>query len=167
MPTSTLNGMDLTNLGPMTTTWTAPSSCTTGIRLAGVALTEVPHPPQFYELCDFDDWEGAPRYGNCLPDGEEIDEQIRSKTDSGNPHSFVNYYSPGLHCPASWTTAGIAEKGDDGSISATGVFSMTEFTVRVRPGTTEVEPIPTSDPWPNKLAQALHEGETVVACCPR
>ena len=167
MPTSTLSGVELINFGPMTTTWTAPASCTNSVSLAGVALTQILHPPQFYERCDFDDWAGGPRYGDCLPDGSSMDDLVRSRTTIANPAAYVGYYSPGYHCPADWTTAGVAEMSADGSLSATGAFSMTEFTLGFGVGTTEIEPLPTSNPWYNKMAHALDEGETAVLCCPR
>lgn len=91
-----------TNLGPLTAIFTAPASCT------GTAIGGGPD-----VLWRF----GAP-YGEpvcqystafeCLPSGEKI----KSIHQSRQPH--VQYYSPGLVCPAGWTTV---EKmiGPDGS----------------------------------------------------
>lgn len=168
MPTSTLDGYDFVHMGPLTTTWTAPASCSTALRNQGVAYTEVLHPPQYLEKCDFgDDWGNGPPHSDCYPSGEDLDDYLRRQTDAAGPFTFLNYFSPGLHCPASWTTAGIAVKDDSGSISATGVFSMTEFIVGIGPRTTEIEEFPSSEPWPNRMAHALDDGETVIACCPR
>ncbi|KAM0281584.1 hypothetical protein ACHAQH_003453 [Verticillium albo-atrum] len=71
------------------------------------------------------------------------------------------YFSPGLHCPDGFTTAGVAEMSAGGELSLTGIFSQTAFDVF----DTFPEPTPPVLPPVNVVASALDEGETAVVCC--
>ncbi|KAH8174770.1 hypothetical protein LIA77_06189 [Sarocladium implicatum] len=160
MPTSTLSNVAFQNIGPLTTTYTAPSSCSTAVDNTAVALKRNPGLPYAYPSCDVDkdDWYRWPSLKDCLPGGKAL-EEVHVPND---PH--IRYHSPGLHCPASWATAGVAVKGRSDSISVTGAFS-TEF-IDSWAETMSTLAAPRVNPWPNKLASALEAGETAILCCP-
>jgi hypothetical protein len=70
------------------------------------------------------------------------------------------FYSPGLICPAGWTTAGAAAKLGPSSSSVSGAFTPTN------------NAIPTGidgffEPMLDVFVAALDPGETAVVCCPR
>ncbi|KAF5711555.1 hypothetical protein FMUND_8950 [Fusarium mundagurra] len=115
MPTSTeFFGVTAHNLGPLTTTFTAPSACATGtdhhVIVNGSAPSEVWGQP----TCGLKD------RGSCMPSGKSYD-SLRSVTTPLN-RAWYHYYSPGIACPSGWTTAGNIVKDGDSSLSASGVF---------------------------------------------
>lgn len=101
------------------------------------------------------------------------------------------YYSPGLHCPDQYTTAGIAVKDGSGSVvTSSGLFAPTaEGSETIGPGpqthtvtqkvifgdtstsyaTTAYTTtfVPGYNPDWNVFMQALAPSETAVVCCPR
>jgi hypothetical protein len=121
MPFSTaISQYTLTNLGPLTTTWTAPQSCATNTRVQ-LARTLLPEIGVFSPDCDLH----PP--GDCYPGGaSQINDMYKvfETVIFGGP---VPYYSPGLFCPDTWTTAGIAVKNGAGKlVSSSGLFRPTE-----------------------------------------
>ncbi|KAH6982490.1 hypothetical protein EDB80DRAFT_592744 [Ilyonectria destructans] len=162
MPTSELSGIEYINVGPLTTTWTAPESCTSDIRQPRLAFTDSPSIAVYEERCDFE--HEILELGDCFPSGSDIDAIIfTSNADSPDPYTFLGYHSPGNVCPHAWTTAGVAEMNANGSLSSTGVFAATEF---IDAFETSVESTPSQNPIPNQIAHALNPGETCVVCCP-
>ncbi|KAH7303463.1 hypothetical protein B0I35DRAFT_485156 [Stachybotrys elegans] len=149
MPVSSLSQLTFINLGPLTSTYAAPSACLAETTRIGLAPTQAPAVPTWFESCEL------PTYGDCLPYGEERDRDWASRDSNHGVDEAVYYHSPGLDCPASWTTAGVAVKSADGASSVTGIFDPTIT------GT-----LPVINPTPNILLEALQEGETAVLCCP-
>lgn len=157
MITTRLYDVDYVHLGPLTTTYTAPASCATLTDLR-VAPTDIPYIPYWYETCTLQ----RPPFGDCFPSGSSIDDRVRSEPPDRR-HSWVAYHSPGSACPASWTTAGVVTKNDDGTTTgASGIFTASEF-----PGP-EGTPLPTPQlvPYVHLVAEGLEAGETGVLCCP-
>jgi hypothetical protein len=158
MPTSTFLSYDLVNVGPLTTTFTAPSSCETASNLA-LAEKAFPYVPVGSESC-------LPysSQGPCVPSGSEIDaiSKTRGMVLIGGYGWAMPYFSPGYHCPAGYTTAGVAEKSANGESSVTGIFSMTA--IEAYPEESP-QPTPFQLPGVNVVASALDEGETAVICC--
>lgn len=131
MPSITsISHFTLTNLGPLTTTWTAPQSCATKTNIVYLAQTLAPanawyspdcliHPP-----------------GDCYPGGASQIDDIYKAFESVIVAGPIPYYSPGLHCPDTWTTAGIAVKDGNGTlVSSSGLFAPTAIHgISIKPG---------------------------------
>lgn len=159
MPTSTFLSYNLVNVGPLTTTFTAASSCMTNDPIMALAERVYPYHHIAAESC--------PAYsvqGDCVPSGSVLDAiSTNTRRTLYSQGLAMPYFSPGLHCPDGYTTAGVAEKRAGGETSVTGLFSVTAFEVY------DVHPSPTPFMLPpvNVVASALDEGETAVICCKR
>ncbi|KAI0024588.1 hypothetical protein F4780DRAFT_724262 [Xylariomycetidae sp. FL0641] len=156
MPSATtLSSYSFDNLGPLTTTWTAPESCATTVPQIQLAFTEIVTYPYIYSDCN------TPSQGDCVPSGTVIDAHYKSaamslSTSAGLGLDYMPYFSPGLACPGGWTTAGVAVKDATGSLSSTGVFAPSELSSQA-PGM--------NFGW-NILMETLDNGETAAVCCP-
>ncbi|KAJ6013377.1 hypothetical protein N7540_007968 [Penicillium herquei] len=150
---SVLSQMTFSNLGPLTTTFTAPSSCST-LGVTGVALLESP-PAFFWDIdCSIDPANPVPSW-SCFPEGSAPSPTATVVNPQG---SFeMSYFSPGLYCPSGWKTVGAAVRDGD-SISSNGAFTYY---------TTVPTTIPIAFPdQANLLMEALADGETAALCCP-
>jgi hypothetical protein len=153
MPTVTsLSGYSLTNLGPLTTTFTAPASCSTAydIDVASIGLNLGWVADCSYMVPD-----------DCYPYGSAID-PINSAIQKGNPaaDNVIGYQSPGLICPSGWTTAGVATKLNPTSTITSGTgFNTSGW---IDPKFPEFFP-----QYLDVLLDALDPNETAIACCPR
>jgi hypothetical protein len=155
MPTATsLSGYSLTNNGPLTTTFTAPASCSTAYETMLGAATD----PTFLQ------WEAQCEWlppADCNPSGSAI-QSIDSSAEGGNPTAgmIIVYHSPGLVCPSGWATVGAAAKLNPTSTSISGAFNQSAA-------------IPTDyqsgffEPELDVFLEALDPGEIAVVCCPR
>lgn len=157
MPTTTeVFARTLTNLGPLTTTFTAAPSCT--------ALAKQPHGGYIYVH-----YPGAGNYSfpihfapvectaqnfaSCLPNGEARQHVLE--------HDDVwtqAYNSPGLHCPSGWTTV-MSVTGASASAIAKTLSSPDDYDLT------------TDDLTSGRLEafalSALAPTEAVTLCCPR
>lgn len=168
MPTATTAGMlSLNNLGALTTTFSAPSSCATapGFVASGVANLIL----DSNMVLPVDGCEGRVDFPeDCLPHGDKISELWES-VDAIEAATILNYYSPGFHCPADWATVGMYTAGQDSkNTTATGggdlgIFSPTAFH-NGRPG--QSTSFPNADFHANMFTSALGSSETAVICCP-
>lgn len=154
MPSSTVWGAELTNLGSLVTTFTPAPSCT-GISNLAVA---VQNPDTLvlagYLGCD------APKVTGCAPHASNLLDLYSTAKNKAGAH--LAYYSPGLVCPSGWTTAG-SIVGPSGWSSASGAYTQSHF--------------PYPDRFPGDIPQrlnpldqyvtALEESETLAWCCPR
>ena len=155
MPTATeFFGITAHNLGPLTTTFTAPSSCATSINDNHVLFVNTTSP--YYQA-------GRPRcgfatYADCFPSGDELDAFI-SQTPPTLFRTTSLYFSPGLACPAGWKTVGALAHAESGKMSASGALAQ-------EPPDADLE-YPraawVTDVWRNML----HKSETLAYCCPR
>jgi hypothetical protein len=122
MPSTTsLSQFILANLGPLTTTWTAPASCATQTNEVYLASTLFPAEGYYSSTCD------TQLLGDCFPAGAQLDALWNASENAvvGGP---LPYYSPGLFCPDTWTTAGIAVKDGNGKlVSSSGLFAPTLY----------------------------------------
>ncbi|KAF4953087.1 hypothetical protein FGADI_6237 [Fusarium gaditjirri] len=150
MPTSTeFFGVTAHNLGPLTTTFSAPSACATGTDHHAIVNASAPERLWGFPTCGFKD------RGSCMPSGKSYD-SLRCVTTPLN-RVWNHYYSPGIACPSGWTTAGAMVKEGESSLSVSGIFSS-----RVQASTTgpvQLEPI---DFW----AKIMDVSETIAYCCP-
>lgn len=101
-------GASFTNLGPLTSTWTAPESCATNTvnQYFGVER-DLQGIDYVYGRASC----GPARLGECVPSGSAIDE-FKDSINSDAPLGVFWYHSPGIACPKDWTTAAMIAKGD-------------------------------------------------------
>ncbi|KAF4434712.1 hypothetical protein FACUT_7771 [Fusarium acutatum] len=150
MPTSTeFFGVTAHNLGPLTTTFSAPSACATGTDHHVIVNGSAPYEVWGQPTCGLQD------RGSCFPSGKSYD-SLRSVTTPLN-RVWYHYYSPGIACPSGWTIAGNIVKDGESSLSVSGVFSRP-----VRTATFEAQPLEPSDFW----GQIMNVSETIALCCP-
>ncbi|KAF5556351.1 hypothetical protein FMEXI_1194 [Fusarium mexicanum] len=160
MPTATtITSATITNFGPLTTTYTAPTSCATETdHLYFAYNSDNPEYLWAYPTCTMQ------VYGKCIPSGDQYDHLITATYAKTFDYGFYHYYSPGLYCPSNWTTAGQYVKGTGSTAQISGELTKTESTMvpeRWEPG----RPFPT-DPA-NVWKQVLEPSETLAVCCPR
>jgi hypothetical protein len=154
VPTTTLGSVTYSfrNYGALTTTFTPAASCTDSPDLSIAGIDDIQY-PVLVSRCT-SRLEDAISTG-CMPAGNEKAQY--TKDNLGDPDAVthhVPYHSPGNVCPHAWTTAGIAQKDDQGFLSATGAFNPPE------------EPTPAINPLPNVIAHNLSRGQTAIICCP-
>lgn len=157
MPSITISdGYTFNNRGPVTTTFTAPASCTTAGDIKIGVNTSFPF-FNYWAQCSTD---GA--YG-CTPTGTITP----SLTLDPNPNVIYDYafYSPGLYCPSGWATVGVAARDGDKPASLSGVLSVSTTTTTDSSLDDDARAT-----WKNPatmLPELLDSGETLVMCCPR
>ncbi|KAH7173782.1 uncharacterized protein B0J16DRAFT_197341 [Fusarium flagelliforme] len=158
MPTATeFFGITITNFGPLTTTYTPPPSCTAGttdhLLYAISNATTILHGAP---TCDRDP------IGDCVPEGSSYDAlttKILNPWDLG----FLNYHSPGVHCPKGWTTAAVLENGDGAASEVkSGVFTNTDTQFETPSDPDSPSVLGPNEIWP----KLLEPSETLVYCCP-
>jgi len=155
MPTATsLSGYSLTNNGPLTTTFTAPASCSTAYETMLGAATD----PTFIQWAAQCEWLPPT---DCNPSGSVI-RSIDSSADGSNPTAgmIIVYHSPGLVCPSGWATVGAAAKLNPTSTSISGAFNLSDAI----PTGSDLDFV---EPELDIFLAALDPGETAVVCCPR
>lgn len=160
MPTaSTIEGNPLFNLGPLTSTWSAPSSCVTNGFNTALALAINPDDGVYYDTffsCGSEVWEAM---DECFPNGEEymsiVDENENRAAATFGGHYF---HSPGLECPEGWFTAGAATMNGDGDVEKTG----TMFDVFATKSVDDIF----QKPFAQRFADGLDADETGLWCCP-
>jgi hypothetical protein len=134
-------GVNVINYGPLTTTFTAPSTC---------AADQI----VFFDI-SIDDYYPISCPGivdaNCYPSGSYYVSIQSSYLAAASPSLWLGYYSPGIICPSDWATYGIAVPiSTDASFSLSGVFTTA----------LSLSHFPT-------FLSMLKPQETLVACCPR
>jgi hypothetical protein len=155
MPTATeYFGISVTNIGPLTTTYTPPPACT---RATTDHLVYALESSLIYGFgspdCEIDP------YGKCLPSGAAVDSFIKEYSHPKSGQGIHPFHSPGIHCPEGWTTAGLLAHGDKtGSAFRSGVFTTTATVNSSQPLQMG------SDEWWLKV---LEPSETLAWCCPR
>ncbi|KAM5381698.1 hypothetical protein ACJZ2D_002918 [Fusarium nematophilum] len=147
-------GYAVTNFGPLTTTYTAPSSCATDTSHLNYANASQIAMEFGRPTCD------VKPIGECLPSGSAYDAMISEFWES--PHQgFFPYYSPGLVCPSGWSTVGVwARTASDGE-EASGVFTDEAWGDAV-PTEVREQYLEPTEFWMN----ILEPSETVAFCCP-
>lgn len=174
MPTTALDGFDYLNAGPLTTTFTAPASCTGRMGL-------IPRDTIFETINAFRVDESctgpAPGLSDCWPSGSVVDQDFSTRWPPA-----VYYHSPASLCPAGWTTVGSVVKNEDGHLATSWDFGTQSSrfvsyreaartrTYSTTTSTTNAVMLFNHDPWiywHARWAAALSPGETGIACCPR
>ncbi|KAJ4187501.1 hypothetical protein NW755_006993 [Fusarium falciforme] len=151
MPTTTeYLGYTITNLGPLTTTYTAPTECATATDNIQFVQADLPWIPGAwgYPSCIPGD------YGKCIPSGDAYDKLAKEHAYTWQ-QGFFPYYSPGLVCPKGWTTAGEYAKSK-------GTPTEGMLTVQPENSITEPQMLALTSIW----TSVLEDSETLVYCCP-
>lgn len=154
MPTETATlGWTFANWGSAPSTWSA-NSCTPTPAVY-LADRNSPEFPALLETCPDDE------IGECWPrpdDNELIDDYL---DDIRN----VPYWSPGVRCPADWTSVGEAARTGTGDVDSTGILTVDALPT---PGWELVDPGNfIAIGYHNALGAILEPSETAIACCPR
>ncbi|GKT59707.1 hypothetical protein ColTof4_10931 [Colletotrichum tofieldiae] len=162
MPTAThLSQLGISNIGPLTTVFTAPAACATSAHPLWLGYTFEDSGPRQLGLSYLQNCDYYP-LGECYPYGSALDESYSSAPDAGRRTDFgtIAYFSPASQCPDGHTTAGVVAKNDAGQVSSSGAYS-TPF------ANFEGEPLwlPRNPPV-NVFIEALDNGETAILCCP-
>ncbi|KAM0227442.1 hypothetical protein ACHAP5_012178 [Fusarium lateritium] len=156
MPTRTeFFGYEFSNLGPLTTTYSPPPSCTT------VTTDRI-----YYANATSLQWQfggpicGPQPIGECFPSGSVVDKRKSDRAKYGGGQGSFHYFSPGVVCPKGWTTAGTLAHGDKSSAQKSGVF--TEAAFRYPGDSVERYVLSPDEIWLN----ILEPSETLAYCCP-
>ncbi|KAJ4393322.1 hypothetical protein N0V93_002530 [Gnomoniopsis smithogilvyi] len=171
MPAATqVASWTLSNIGPVTTTFTPAPSCSgpynveIGMYREAFAGENITSLVSSFELYGPPCTDAVAPLANCIPSGSLVDSQRNAftSTHSGAPntHYRIDYYSPGLICPSGYSTVGHATKSTSGAVSSSGPAFVPEnedFWLANNP---------LEDLAPNILLQNLFEGESAVLCCP-
>jgi hypothetical protein len=135
----------VSNLGPLTTTWTMPSTCLEATDLAfrdltfSVAALDL-GPQRWSSEC----YTVSIADSRCYPPASDQRQFSTPAMTTFTASPDVYFHSPGIHCPAAWTTALVQEGPrpyENGGL-------VTE----------EIKSI---------MQTRMGPGETLVICCPR
>ncbi|KXH29980.1 hypothetical protein CSIM01_00694 [Colletotrichum simmondsii] len=161
MPTPTLSGTTLLNLGPLTTICTAPASCATSTPTPALARKFDPGVAYWQQTCEVD----SDPYDDCIPSGDAMNSEYHSRRTS--TERFLFHFSPGSQCPSGWVTAGYGIRDETSSHSLSGVFADPTLTFDAGTTTSIASEInPTFELRADLFMSAMEPSETVIACCP-
>ncbi|KAI8663177.1 hypothetical protein NCS57_00917800 [Fusarium keratoplasticum] len=160
MPTATVvtgHRATITNFGPLTTVYSAPTSCATETDHLYLGITEEPGILWAYPTCT-----GVQTFGDCIPSGDAFDKLMTDEYAKILHPGFYHYYSPGLYCPQGWTTAAtlVNEGGSFTGISGYLTQSYSRWLGHWEPG--RAQPSDPEEVW----KQVLLPSETLTICCP-
>ncbi|KAF4773608.1 hypothetical protein HER10_EVM0002386 [Colletotrichum scovillei] len=161
MPTPTLSGTTLLNLGPLTTIWTAPASCATSTPTPALARKFDPGVAYWQQTCEVD----RDPYDDCIPSGDAMNSEYHARQTS--TERFLFHFSPGSQCPSGWVTAGYGIRDETSSHSLSGVFDDPTLTFDAGTRTSVASEInSTFELRADLFMSAMEPSETVIACCP-
>ncbi|KAI1374871.1 hypothetical protein F4677DRAFT_159533 [Hypoxylon crocopeplum] len=149
-------GHTITNLGPLTTTFTVSPACTTATDTVYYANASALASFFGQPVCS------TPSYGDCFPSGAVLDSIVRSEWATPGQDAVI-YFSPGLVCPSGWTTAGTLRHASaangTSSMDASGVFTQDawNWSSAVDAAGLPVQVI---------QSKILSAAETLALCCP-
>lgn len=156
MPTKSVLGIETwVNVGPLTTTFTAPATCATP-EPAVVGLEKEAPPELNLASSEYDISCNYSARQDCFPLPNERAELIKKEVGLTR---ISPYYSPAYDCPSGWTTVGAKAASTPGS----GAFTSEGFGYFDNGG----EPTSTLAFWNAKVDFLLGPDETMVICCPR
>lgn len=163
-PTSTqYYNILFTNLGPLTSTFTAPSSCATvnTDNVLFVQRSQQPAPLGKPKCLD-NYWSK----GDCIPSGTDIDNWVMSSETATVSEKYQGaqlYHSPGIACPEGWNTVGLIAK-NNGTMTVSGYFTEwpKHFGVKPSQDKTSIRALEPTVIWD----EFLHPSQTVAFCGP-
>lgn len=160
-PTPTYFDATFLNVGPITTTYTAPAACTpTPVEWLGVITDSGPASGLMMNLgplgCDGQ----VNIQTQCLPSESEV---YKTHSDLSNrQHNYATYYSPAAVCPSGWETKGIAAAVDKSSTSSSGEI----FHATLPPDLPDISNYFRRLPYADYFIHNLEPSETAIFCCP-
>ncbi|QPC74676.1 hypothetical protein HYE68_005428 [Fusarium pseudograminearum] len=162
MPSATeFFGISASNLGPLTKTFTAPSSCTATTNTDHILFVNATSPYLNYLMSS----SCRPKpFGDCYPSGSEYDAWGKQASTLVFGQGVYHYFSPGLACPDGWETAATLKHGSkSGEIDVSGALtvSATDITSQLYANGIAM-PLHPTDFWRN----VLDKSETLAFCCP-
>lgn len=166
MPTPTLSQSTFINLGPLTTTWTAPAACATITRPPALARRNDGRigVPFYQQTCDIN----ADPYNDCIPSGREMNSIYSTRRNDPARNNVNFYYSPANQCPSGWSTVGFGVRAETSFLSLSGVFANPTLTLDYGTSTRLNSQVTIAlEPSPNFFMSAMEPQETAIMCCPR
>lgn len=154
-------GYTLSNLGPLTTTFTAPASCATrpAQTILAYSVESMNLPNDLYMALSCDEFS----YDGCLPSGSARDDYLNRSVLTPGIGKLL-YHSPGLACPSDWATVGLASRDAEGTLTSSGAaFALPEATGEAVGSLAQLLGY---NPDNNQILGALDPEETLVMCCP-
>ncbi|KAL2834032.1 hypothetical protein BJY01DRAFT_259710 [Aspergillus pseudoustus] len=155
MPTATATlSWTITNWGPLTTSWSLPSACSSRVYIFPTAS------PSFGNYADCDNG-----LFTCYPSPTDSDAPSALSEARNTPtlgFQAAPVYSPAPSCPSGWKTVGaVGREGQGASVSRSGWFTL--------PYDEDVDEEGINIPevgFQDVLASLLDPSETAVMCCP-
>ncbi|WQF80556.1 hypothetical protein CDEST_05570 [Colletotrichum destructivum] len=170
MPTPTLSGTTIINLGPLTS-WTAPASCATTAPPVALALAAVESVVYLAQTCDVN----GPVVNDCFPSASAVNSLYHARKGGPERFNYLVHHSPAYECPSGWATVAYGVRDEASSHSLSGIFAdptvtRTNKLIYATSVSTEVTTItqgmPIFEPPQNLFMSALEPSETVILCCP-
>ena len=153
---SVLSDFTFTNWGPLTTTWTPPTSCrSVSIETSNLYVAAASAPGINYGLVSC----AMPTdFMGCIPSGTITNKPTASSWywDPSKIDQYEPHYSPGLNCPSGWGPVGTASRNGTKTAEWNGAFAP------VTTSPSELFPNVAN----NVFLQVLDPSETAVLCCP-
>lgn len=171
MPTPTLSGTTIINLGPLTS-WTAPASCATTAPPVALALAPVESVVYLSQTCDVN----GPVVNDCFPSASAVNSLYHARKGGPERFNYLVHHSPAYECPSGWATVAYGVRDEASSHSLSGIFAdptVTRTNRLIYPSsvlaevTTITQGMPIFEPPQNLFMSALEPSETVILCCPR
>ncbi|KAL4904764.1 hypothetical protein BDW74DRAFT_153468 [Aspergillus multicolor] len=121
------------NLGPITTTFTPPPTCTASDQLAlATSDSDYGYFVWYSAQCT-----ATVEYTDCVP--TTTAEPTQSFLYGDDWYGYGQYYSPGLYCPKGWKTVGMAARDASSVLTSSGLLVPTTTTTTTSTRT----PVPT------------------------
>lgn len=134
----------VSNLGPLTTTWTMPSNCLEPTDLAFSVAALAPtldfSPQRWSSEC----YTASISDLRCYPPASDQRQFSAPAMTTFTASPDVYFHSPGIHCPAAWTTA-LVQEGPGPYANPQPITERIKYIMQTR----------------------MVSGETLVICCPR
>ncbi|RDW72786.1 uncharacterized protein DSM5745_07958 [Aspergillus mulundensis] len=166
------------NLGPLTTTYTPEARCTASSQMFLGYLNDMPtYGGNIYPAWNVQCTTEVNYYDGCVPTstepvttkppaftGSTIEEYEEYQDAQIDWRGWEVYYSPGLYCPAGWTTIGMIGRDKGDTTTSSGILSPLV-------STTQTENPKTSgyydyeDPA-SVVKSVLKPQQTMALCCP-
>lgn len=159
MPSTEYFGVTMSSVGALTTTFSPSPACATNTADNWLSDHNGDGLGAFNPHC-----RETSLASSCVPDADTLNDLQDKAKEGFKGQGWLVYWSPGLHCPHGWTTAGVAaSKSGSDSISTSGIFASDDEARGGDSGITAAAGLPPSDIF----TAVLEPEETFVWCCPR
>ncbi|KAL4961597.1 uncharacterized protein BDV14DRAFT_180169 [Aspergillus stella-maris] len=166
------------NLGPLTTTYTPDPKCTASSQMFLGYLNDMPtYGGNVYPEWNIQCTTAVNYYDGCVPTStkpvtttppaftgtseEEYEDYISAQIDW---RGYDAYYSPGLYCPAGWTTIGLIGRDEGDTTTSSGILSPLVSTTQTENPMTKGY-YDYEDPA-SVVKSVIEPKQTMALCCP-